>query len=359
MKKLILTLIFSSSLLFAQKEIPKQSDLAKRGIAHFFFDFPGSLLNDFLRFYGVDPYTNYVRMHKRNPKRSPWSVFYGTHHKRFPNLDHSFTFVNQDYDFADIAETDFGVCSSMTFGLRRFNMLAHFDVMNEAKQKVPNRETSREAWLKYLAKKIDRIFRLQPTVFPGLSNLNELSSIPELKFYLKKHILNLWVKKNVSIRGLIQLFSVKEKTTVRKNRLLYRQLKARLGRGYNPIIFMSEPRAKILGKVDGDTDESLDHWIHVVQVYKLGPLRFDGSFEFYVWDINEELIEYIQKKVEVKSTGEVHWPDIDVEEGFFKLSAAKLFPQDDREIGIILRNKAWWCHYNPKYKKYCYTRVSR
>ncbi len=358
MKTLIFLFLIFSLNSFTQENKPSQKDIAKRGIGYFFIDFPNSVMNNFLKFYGLDPYSNYVRMHKRNPNKSPWSVFYGIQHRRVPTRDHSFTFVNQDYDFADVAEIEFGVCSSMTFGLRRFNMLAHFDDFNKAGQKVPDQTEDFEAWLKFYFDKIDDVFRLRPTVFPYFQNLNQLASIPQFKYYMKLHVLNLWVMKNVSIRGLIQLVSVKEEPNRFKNKLLHKQLTDRLNRAYNPIVFLSQPRSKIYGPVKGDSDETEDHWIHVVQVYKVDPMKADGSYNFYIWDINEELIEYTQKKIEVKANGEVRFPDFDSPEGYFNLSAAKLFPEDDKEIGIILRNKAWWCHHNPKFKDYCYQEVT-
>ncbi|MCB9092215.1 MAG: hypothetical protein H6621_00670 [Halobacteriovoraceae bacterium] len=374
---LIFILLFSTSIWSQEAvseksddeiEIPTQTDLMLKGLPAAIFNIPNYFMTEFFMDHGLDQYGVYSRVHKKDPQSSPFRVFLGGQSKRVPNDDDHFPFVNSAFDFMDIVQLEYGVCSAVTFGLRRFHMLANFDPENSFKEDVPEYEFEFEKWISFYKKKIDSIFQLRPVNIPYFRNVNEFASHRDLQDYIKKHIVSLWIKKNVSLQGLIQYQGVKEKPDIHKAYRLYLDVLHRLRRGYNPIVYMAQPSGgskKAKGKNknpqpvdfnfqggDDDTTSKGDYWIHVVQVYKLSKPRPDGSFSFWVWDINEDYAEFAKKEVKMKPDGTFVWPD--TFEGVDKdLSAVHLYPQDDVEVATIVANKLAWCGANDQRAQVC------
>lgn len=323
-------------------KIPTPIELMLKGFPYFFKDVTIYVEDKVLTSMGMDDYNFFVKMHEKDPAGSPFRVFLGNQFKRIPTQANYFPFVNNKSDFEDLITESFGLCSGITYLLRKFNTLAYFDPENKFKEIIPER-AYKDAWYQFYRKKIDSVMNLQPTIIPGFKDLNDFSH-SKLNSYLRKTVIQQWLINNTSISGLIQLTGVKKTISIEQTTKLHAQLIKRLSFNYNPIIYLAKPKTNAVNPLVSPPNDNVidrDKWIHVLQVMRVSNLRPDGSYEIAVLDINNS--DAISAEVIVS---------VRVEDGVAKaiwtadyteLSAIALVPSDDREIAQMVKNQLDWC----------------
>lgn len=284
---------------------------------------------------------------------------------RIPLHENSFPFVNSSKDIENLAIRNFGFCLGFTVVLRKFNMLATFRPDLPSLDLISYREA------------IDAIANNKPQIIPGFANLHEFSSDEEIGSYIKKHIIDQWALKNVTLDGIGVFTTTLNQFNKRKARLLYRKLQKALSRGYNPIIYVSGSHSneeRILSKVvaeyckikpndcdamkeeieqmkkeQGFFKKTFSHMgqIHVIQAYELSPLDAEGNYQIKAWDINKPAEEAILS-IEVSGQGEapffigpakMNMGDEQMEITVrFEFADIDILPGDKAEIGEMLYN---------------------
>ncbi len=359
--KLLIPIILLN-LCFAQ-EVPTQADIAKENIHRFFPDIPKHYFKNFFYSIRARDYDFLLQNHFDPNVYSPFNVFKGDSKYLTPTKDAHPSFANQDYYFEDIAKTGFGVCSGLTYLMRKFHHLSFYDPFNKLNESIPLEGKDPEGWFQFYKEKIDNVIALKPAIFPGFKNFNELSAHPVLGEYLKELTLGEWVVKNLTVAGLTQLTSIQNKKIFSLDvDELYHDLKFRLSLGYKPIIYASKHRDTKFVKEEGwsalfDKEKLKDFkgkikklkdviWIHVLNVYDIRKIDSLGSFEIMTWDINTVHMEDVPRKIIIKANGKI--------EGDFKgVGYVDLYPHDDFEIGQIVMNKLEWCSLNKIHKSLC------
>ena len=337
------TFLSFSYLAFSQDistKVPKQGQVVQQGIAYFFKDIPGYLVANLLYQVGMDDWHFFVHEHETRFASSPFRVFNGVANRRTPQQEFHFPFVNSKSSFFEVVELEYGVCSGMTSMLRKMNLLAYFDTKNIFKQNVPAK-TNQEQWLKFYIEKLNEVAALKPVLIPNFKNLEEFASIPEIRFYLKKLILNQWLNNNVSIKGLIQLAGVRRVFSVEKAEKLFSVLTKRLSLNYNPIVYLAKPNDQLF---------SADQWIHVLQVVNVSQKDSQGAYTIDLWDVNEEMASEAVKQVIITADGRAFWAGDE-------LSDIQLMPSDDLEMAQIVTHKLAWCTQSQKYIDLCMGRL--
>ena len=331
MKTLILcTLVVLSLPLSAV--VPKQSEVLKNGVGRYFRTLPNTLSTHTAHSLKMGDYHLLVNEHElyraRKISNTPFDVFYANAKKRMPGQSNSFPFLNSGEDFKTVMQVEYGVCAGMSITLRRFNMLAYFDPSNTSRERVPAKGSLQ--WADFYKKKIDQVLaQKKPAIFPGFSNLMELSSNPSFKEYFQQHVIKEWADSASALwRGVAQqLYSVTGTFTLKDAETLHKELTYKVKKlGYSPIIWLAKPNSNPF---------SSKQWIHVMQVLDVTSRGSQGEYRIKVWNVNYPAHQAAQE-VFVSSTG------VPTFEGD-KLAEVEVLHFDDFEIGEIVKNKLNFC----------------
>ncbi len=363
---LSISMLISLSLFSQNKDIPSQQELAKDNIWRFFPDIPKHFLRNLAYSTRARDYDFLLNEYFENNGRNPFKVFQGDNIHMTPNEESHPSFANDDFYFDDVSKTEFGVCSGLTYLMRKFHQLSFYDPENILDLSIPLEGKNPKAWFSFYKEKIDRVYKLKPAIFPGFKNFNELSAHPKLGRYLKELTLAQWIEKNMTIAGLIQLDrTFQKKMPFNEVEDLYHDLAFRLSLGYKPIIHASAFNKKKIFPEDKwsiiydknkreefkknfkDVKENL--WIHVLNVYKVEKIDDIGSFAIYTWDINSVSMDEVPKKIIIQANGKIKGD-------FSNVGAVYLYPHDDYEVSQIVINKLEWCTKSDTHKKLCLSR---
>ncbi|NDD92989.1 hypothetical protein EBZ37_13020, partial [bacterium] len=274
------------------------------------------------------------------------------------DLRHGPALVNSDYEFKGISDREFGFCWGFSSVNRYFGYAAFFDPDLKAPiSYLPNGKEKNERWFRYYESIIDDILTGKPRIIPGFRDFAELSSVPEIEFYLKLKTTEAWASRAISFGSLGTFFSSTDELDEGEIDQLLRGLRMRLNRGELPkILFTSADSKKRFGG-------SLDVHSVIANGVKLNP---DGTGRIEIWDINFYFSDLIQspKFLEIRfnaATGkrELHYPQWheikDTPEATDRsslLGKVRISPENDSEMGALIRNLKGFCG-NPVTRHYC------
>ena len=334
-KTLVLVLMLFQLPLYSQKRVPSQFELVKKNAFRLSYDIP-------LHFFNQTKYVSYFddfhffEMLYLSKEANPFKVFWGSRDSLTPSQARHPSILNSTSQFKDVVKLDFGVCSGVTFFMRKFHQLAYFDPQNKMRQRVPDYKLNRQAWLKFFKSKVIDVMSLKPAVFPYFKSFNHFSASKDLNIFLKEIILAEWVKKNVSLAGLLQYLKTRQKRMSYKDiKNLYDSLIFRLSVGYKPIVYLYQYNDKIYNK---------NAWIHVLNVFKVERNQ-DDSYSIYMWDVNTKFKNSTRKVI-------VH-PDGSFTGSYQNLAGIYLYPLDELEIADTIKNKLSWCNQNKIHQTFC------
>jgi hypothetical protein len=308
-----------------------QAEIAKAGIWKYIEGFPQRFRQHALDLFGLGNFELYENEAEQHPQHSPFRIFDFAQNRIQPSREWSLSFQNNSYQFIEQIDVEWGLCAGVTYLQRRMNMLVHYDFENKWAQSVPDQTVNREMYINYLKSKIDEVMNLKMTIVPGFHNLYELSSVPEIKTYLKEKVVELWQTENIDIlQGVKQglLATKKENLSPAEMTTLYENLNTRLNLGYSPIVYLLQHSDHPF-KPEGQ-------WIHTLAITRLSKRYRSGGFTFHVWDINEAG-EYADSKVIIHKDGHPYY------EGR-KLGDVELLQWDDLEIAKSIENNVEFCN---------------
>lgn len=289
--------------------------------------------------------------YKASFEKEAFDIFKIFQDKREPKIENDLSFENDSYDFSSLLDAQYGVCMGVSSVIRKFNMLAYFDINNQDGRDVPLRHENEKKWRAYYEGLIDRVMNNMPTIIPGFYDLEDLSSHGNFYTYLQKHSLDQWALNNLTLRGgLREMLGglIKNRFSKKKGLRLYRQLRKRLSLHYNPKVYLTQPlRTSDAQKPDGMED--LEIWIHVMQVYSLSEMKKDGSYTVSLWDPNYPASHPgARAMVDINSQGKALYYHKDLGDGKEELSDIDIYKYDDAEIAEILINYKKFCSETPK-----------
>ena len=115
--------------------------------------------------------------------------------------ENSLSFINGGGG-GDIEATQ-GFCWGHASVTSKFNRLAFFDKNEKPKFNLRSRDRSEQSKaFEYYKELIDDVIDNKPTSIPGISNLNELSSIPGIESYMADKVAHAWAERAMSSAGL-------------------------------------------------------------------------------------------------------------------------------------------------------------
>ena len=229
MKTLILSALVVLSLPLSAAAVPKQSEVLKNGVGRYFRTLPNTMGTHTAHSLKMGDYHLLANQHElfigRKNTTTPFDVFYANAKNRFPNTNNNFPFLNSGEDFKSVMLVEYGVCAGLSISLRRFNLLAYFDPSNKFRERVPTKGSAQ--WISFYKNKIDQVLTYKkPAIFPGFSNLLEISSRPEFREYFQQHVIKEWADSAAALwRGVAQqLYSVTGTFTLKDSEELHREL---------------------------------------------------------------------------------------------------------------------------------------
>ena len=272
---------------------------------------------------------------------------FNIHHDRyFPKVENGPTLVNSNYEYQGISDRKFGYCWGFTTLVRYFHTLAFYDPSMRAPY---DRLFQHKEWVAFYEGKINSVLRGEATVIPGMNNLRELSSVPELELHLKLHAMDLWEQRAIHLKTLGVFYTSTHLMKPEAVKDLIRRLDRKLARGEMPkLLFTAAFSKKFLG---GSTD------IHSVLVNKIVRMP-DGKIRVMLWDANfyaETLIKH-PKFLEIMPNGDIHFAPwweahskIVGPNASTVLGTVQIAPEDERENANMLFSLQKFCAQNGYY----------
>ncbi len=275
------------------------------------------------------------------------------------NLNDGPALVNSDYEFSGISDRAFGYCWGFSTFNRFFAYAAFFDPsIPSPVAYIPEGKERNEAWFRHYGPIVDDVLRGIPRVIAGFKNFSEFSAIPEIEFYLKVKAMDAWSLRAISAANLTTFFSSTRELDETELNSLIKSLQQKLRRGELPkILFTAADSKKQLGG-------SLDVHSVIVNGLKMNP---DGSGEIAIWDINFYFSDLMKNRkfIEIRfnrETGkrELHYlPWYEAKETPIDtyrstlLGKVRVSPEDEAEMGALIRNLKAFCQKDEYSQKYC------
>ena len=241
------------------------------------------------------------------------------------------TLANADHEFAGLSDRRFGFCWGTSTLIRNFNTVAFFDAT------LP-----RSSSIKFYEEKIADVLEGKATVIPGFKNFRELSSVPELEYYLKLSSMAMWRSLAAQPSSLPILFKAGKTMTSDEMDHLIQDLDIRFVRGEFPkLIFSSLFPTNTLAGLNTD--------IHVVLAYRLERLE-NHSVRIHIWDSNF-YAESLQKSpawIEITADHQMIYPPwhqdgVAATQNNDRLARVSITPENDLETAMILQELKQFC----------------
>ncbi|MBL7714061.1 MAG: hypothetical protein JNL01_01250 [Bdellovibrionales bacterium] len=248
-----------------------------------------------------------------------------------PSAEHSFNFTNSDSSFSPICDLTLGVCQGMTNLDRRLNMLVYYDPENTLAQKVP---TEPKKLFRFYEDLIQKTREGKPVVVPGFNNLMEMSQHPVMGRVLREAVVKTWASENATLPGILTvLTSIRGSFSAKEAKDLHDDLKQRVARHYNPIIYLSKSLSSARRK-----------WIHILPVHAVSDKAEDGSYQVSIKDPNRSP-SHNEDFLTITKEGKATF-------GGSELVEVDIMPGDDSEIAQFLTSTIEFCK-DERTKRFC------
>jgi hypothetical protein len=300
-------------------------------------------------------YANILNLSSR--KQEKYYPLFKIHQDRYtPKSENGLTLVNNGAEYEGISDKKRGFCWGYSTLVRNFNVLAFYDPTNL--DLVPNKSTHYQDWVVFYTKRIDLIAKNKVAVFPGISNLRELSNDPKIELYLKITAMKIWRRLASKPNSLIDYLKTTNAMKPAQIIKVIQELQTRLSIGESPKILFSSWRTEKGDKAGRALGTS--KFIHAVNVYNI--TSTNEGYKIWIWDINfyAETLMREPKFVEVSRDGsriyyqaweEPNRTDAKSETGS-NINRLYIPAENDRETMTHLEELYRFCH-SPKTAHYC------
>ena len=276
----------------------------------------------------LHPRLTYEQILKQRP--SMFDYFKINEHRFVPQKKYGPTNVNANHEYKGISDRKFGFCWGYATFVRFFTQVAFYDA------NLPRPD------LKTIYAKIDRVIAGHATVFEGFANLRELTSIPEVEFYLKLAAMELWRARAVKFNALMITVHSTNWMDYDEVETLLKDLEARLARGEFPKIVMAS-------LIPADPYMGMNTDIHVIPVYSVERTG-SATARIHLLDINfyTETLMREPKFLDIDLNHGIHYapyyePTKPYAPGSDLIGRIVIAPENDAENATMLYSLEHFC----------------